>query len=324
MRALLVDYLHGSKTRAGSGLGSTFYKLDAAAEAKTQGWELDYLTKSGNRELVRSAGVFREIHTAVPDNLAAYEKIISLGVDTANADIDMTEFNEEDFRKYRREPHPQFWRMFLAAQLGYEVAAATPLQSIPILHEPGLALPEFFSSAAKDTRWLAISVNVVSPLKYYDSWEAVAEGIRSRDPSIHIVYVGSREMDLKNQKGIYNLSGKTNLAELIRLIAACDATLGADGLPSHLAMRLNIPSLILFSMISPEDVLPEEYAQNEEIRTLLKRGCPHQYCYSKIENYRTDGCLLDPELGKGEMVDCMQFPVGEIVEQTIALLDKKP
>jgi hypothetical protein len=319
MLALLVDSLANSKTLAGSGLGSTFYKLDAAAEAKKHGWQLDYLTNAGNKELVFSSNIYRKIYTEIPQNIDLYSRIVSLGVESARSALTMLDFEQEDLRNYKTQAHQSFWRHFLSARLGYETGneQATSVDLAP----SQTPLPERLEQVIEGTL-IGISVDVVSPLKYFNAWTRVSQLLVKHDPATTVVYLGSRKIKMPHSQNVINLSGETSLTELIRVIASCSAIVGVDGLHSHLAMRLGIPSVMLFSMIEPEHVIPTDYFSRDAVVPMVNTGCPYQFCYSKLENYRTSGCMLKPNLSEREVVPCMQFKAEEIVKTTLNLLNR--
>lgn len=108
---------------------------------------------------------------------------------------------------------------------------------------------------------IALAVGGVDPLRTYQSWELVLNGLWQQfDQQIEVVLLGSANGEedatrLKNkfeQKPLFNLVNQLSLTQTAKVIAESDFFIGADGGLMHIAAALLKPGVALFGFFRPE------------------------------------------------------------------------
>ena len=128
------------------------------------------------------------------------------------------------------------------------------------------------------------------PPKYF---RALTEKLL-KETSLNIIFFGDEKTtELIHQivrnlgPRIINLSGKTNLRELIALIQLCDVLLTNDSGPMHIASALKVPLVALFGSTSPIKTGPYGngvvMSKEVECSPCYKRVCPIDFrCMKKL------------------------------------------
>ena len=114
------------------------------------------------------------------------------------------------------------------------------------------------------------------------------------------------------------MMGKSNIQLLKAIISQVNLLVGVDGLATNISMALKKPTISLFTMISPENVIDD--LKSEKITSLVSPGCPHQHCYSNLDNYRNSECQYLEENSKEKYPVCLAFKPEIIVEKVMNLL----
>jgi lipopolysaccharide heptosyltransferase II len=81
-------------------------------------------------------------------------------------------------------------------------------------------------------------------------------------------YVDELLSGLENPERLENYAGKTNLAELCRLMASARVMLTTDSGPAHLANSLGVPTIVLFGAGDEHNTAP----YNKQLLTVLRAG----------------------------------------------------
>ena len=104
-------------------------------------------------------------------------------------------------------------------------------------------------------------------------------------------------------QNVYDLSGKTNLLELINLFNACDIVIGGDTGPMHLASALNRPKIIALYGASPK-IRNGPIGKNSKV-IALNLDC--QPCFKTKCPIKTNECLvnLDYKIIGDEVINCL-------------------
>jgi ADP-heptose:LPS heptosyltransferase len=71
---------------------------------------------------------------------------------------------------------------------------------------------------------------------------------------------------------IVNLAGKTNIPQLVALLAGSKAVISNDTGPSHIAAALNVPMVLVFGFTNPKRVGPYGRANASAAVEIDKRG----------------------------------------------------
>ncbi len=124
----------------------------------------------------------------------------------------------------------------------------------------------------------------VWPISFFAS---VMDQLAQKDSKIRFVIIGAPEDQAIGEAlqinypnlNIVNAAGKTNSAELIELIRACDAVLSSDTGPLHIAVALNIHTFSLFGPNDPSYSGPlgenhHIYSAKISCAPCMKRRCP--------------------------------------------------
>lgn len=122
------------------------------------------------------------------------------------------------------------------------------------------------------------------------------------DPKVVVIFFGDnagkemvKEICHQMPSSVINLAGKTNLRELMALIASCTVFLTNDSGPMHIASALNIPLLALFGSTNPIKTGPFNGGvvlnKKPACSPCYKRVCPIDFrCMTEItaeEVYQT-------------------------------------
>lgn len=323
-KVLFIDHWPGidSLHACGAGLGSSLFKLAALADVSDAGFEVHLLTSPAKKELLEDAAGIDFIYSKpVSAKYSSFEKIINWGIaddqfpDEIKKLPNFHPFSQDDRTLYKSTAHLTFWRHFAAAALKLPVPVRKSKIDICIESEDMLKaaklMPDKFI-------WIAISYQSVSPLKDYKNWTAVIEALLEADERIRIVLLGDRQENFTGSERVLNMMGGTSIQLLKALISQTDLLLGVDGLSTNIAMSLNIPSVILFTMISPEHVIAD--LKTDKIIALSTGNCPYQFCYSELVNYRSSACRLLAESADIKNPECLNFTPESIVTQVLKLL----
>lgn len=95
---------------------------------------------------------------------------------------------------------------------------------------------------------------------------------------------------LENKSNINNLAGKTDLQQLVIVLASCNVMLTTDSGPAHVANALGTHTIVLFGAGNENNTTP----YNKTNRSIIRLGqLPCEPCVSNIcKLYATPECLL--------------------------------
>lgn len=314
-RILLIDHWPGVVGGSGTGIGSTIFKLAAAVDARDHGFVLDLVTAPEKAELLSGTPVFDRITIAPP--AGAYDSAVLLGISIPDPPPNVVPFTAADRARYRVSPHLAFWREFLARALHYAppvTAARFPL----VVREEERAWAERLLTP--DVRWVGLATGAVSALKRYHYWPQVTERLLRND--LGVVLLAAERTEIRAEGRLLNLTGRTSIRELMAIVSRCDAIVGSDGLITNLALVMGRPAVTLFGIISPEFVVDPDQPSRSPAVHLVQPGCPLQFCYPTLENYRTAPCPLQPELPRDAEVRCMKFPPERVASEVLRLMGR--
>lgn len=301
---------------SGNGLGSSLFKLAAMADSFEADCEVNLLTSNSKKVLLEGSFGIHAIFTD-PKKISKeeFDKIIFLGILKEQlSDVTFTDFHafsNEDKINYKNTPHIDFWRKYNSSILNIKPGLPAKIK-LHISREASIRAERLLG---KRSPVVAISVDSISPLKNYDSWPSLIELILKQD--FKVVLLGNKNQNFKEDKNLINLTGKTDLNYLKALIKTVDYFIGVDGLNSNLAMALNIPSVIMFTVISPDCVIPKG---QQNVIPIFQAECPLQFCYPSITNYRNSGCLYNIQNQQNHApIKCLQFTPLDIVTHLLKL-----
>jgi len=95
-------------------------------------------------------------------------------------------------------------------------------------------------------------------------WARIIENLK-REIDAYFILTGSKKdikrvywliETLKDKNKIINLTGKTNLIELAKILKACDLMLSTDSGPAHLSNALNVKTIVLFGAGNEKNTAP--------------------------------------------------------------------
>ena len=112
-----------------------------------------------------------------------------------------------------------------------------------------------------------------------------------------IILVGG-ERDCKRVQKLFemigeravNVCGKTSLLETTALLAKSDILLSNDSSPIHIAVALNVPSIVFFGSTSGRSLLPDD-SRHKIIQSPLP--CSPCYTFSRFPGCENPGCLQE-------------------------------
>lgn len=156
-------------------------------------------------------------------------------------------------------------------------------------------------------KYITINVNA-SDLRYERRWPhshfiELIQKIRQQSPKLNIVLIGSSgESDYVktvsapffSDEKVKDVSGKTNLAQLIELLRATDLLITNDTGPMHLASSLKTDVLALFGPCSPQ-----QYGFGANVKTIYKNA----YCSPCVHEFVVPPCKGDNQCMKLISVD---------------------
>lgn len=315
---LVIDDWPGLSAIVGSGLGSSLFKLAACADLHDQGYTVDLASSPPKVELLRHASVFRECRASnelVSDT--PYSHILCLGIPKPNG-LDGSKLRG-DFRSpptvkqaYNEVGHIRYWRDYCRCHMGY--APPTSPARFPLdLATLGTALtsdlPELF---------VTLSLSAITHLKRYPHWHGVVD--RLAQQHIPVVLVGMEKPRWQMPAGIYDLTRKTSISELLEVVNRSAVVAGTDGLVTNIAMVLGRPTVNLFTIIAPEFVIDDAQATRGPVVPLVHSDCPIQPCYAKMPNYRGVACPAMPDDLAFEPPMCTNFDPDRVVVAILGLL----
>ena len=113
-------------------------------------------------------------------------------------------------------------------------------------------------------------VQLMEYLSVHSSWKIVVPG-SSQDQS------DVQEMIALSRKQVINLAGKTNLKQLIALLARVDVAVSADSGPLHMANAVGTPVVGIFGPTRPELTGPRGSGEKKFLQKDV--GCNRAPCY---------------------------------------------
>ena len=322
-KILFFDFLDGISYQkaCGSGLGSSLLKLPAFVDASEFGYEVHLVTSYIKKKLIDDASGIKKIYCSFENlDLSTFHTVINFGLDKDEVPEKIKNlknyipFSSDDFNEYKRSPHVQFWRSFTGRALNKIPPEEVPEIELCLESEKLIEASKILS---RGNKWIALSCQSISPLKDYGKFQQVIELLLNCDDNLKIVLLGDKEVQVNEHDRVVNLMGKTDIDLLKAIISLVKVTVGVDGLITNIAYVLQKPAVIMFSMIAPNHVLSDLSKNN--LRTMVSKGCPYQFCYDKLENYRNCGCkYLDENPGSSPL--CLDFKPEEILRSVCELL----
>jgi len=165
---------------------------------------------------------------------------------------------------------------------------------LTIANEPNsLVLVNFNSEAVSRRMPIGKSINLINQLtNTFQNVHFALVGSPKDSDHIDQIYVNA-----ENKERIKNLTGKTNLVELAKLMAGAKAVLTTDSGPAHLANSVGAPVIALFGAGNEHNTAP----YNKENLTVIRAGkldcepCVRNTC----ELYGAPKCM--------KLIDAMQI-----------------
>jgi hypothetical protein len=75
-------------------------------------------------------------------------------------------------------------------------------------------------------------------------------------------------------------------------------------------------------MIAPKAVIDPGQEKRSPVTAFVQKGCPHQFCYSKISNYRTAKCLNNIDKSdSNSAIACLEFDPESIFEEILKIIN---
>lgn len=147
------------------------------------------------------------------------------------------------------------------------------------------------------------AVSIINTLRKNINEEIILAGSSKEKEFVDEVY-----QSLENKNNITNQAGKTNLPQLLTLLASCNVMLTTDSGPAHVANALGTHTIILFGAGNENNTAP----YNKENCSIIRLGkLPCEPCVNNIcKLYTTPECLL-------------RLDENVIVQQVINALKKK-
>lgn len=118
-------------------------------------------------------------------------------------------------------------------------------------------------------------------------------------------------INLKADKNIINLAGKTSLGRLAAVINKSDLFIGNDGGPLHIAVALGKKTVSFFGPVDPKVYGP--YPEDETHHIVLRRTLECSPCYQK---FRLNPCQRNRECIESINVDEVIDGVGRLLTNT--------
>ncbi|MCU0403379.1 MAG: glycosyltransferase family 9 protein [Chitinophagaceae bacterium] len=138
-----------------------------------------------------------------------------------------------------------------------------------------------------DARRLPVekAISIIDLLRENTDAELVMVGSPKEVPHVNSVLDG-----LKSRENILNMSGKTNLSQLIDLFGTAPVMLTTDSGPMHLANALGVHTVALEGASDEKNTAP----YNADRRTLIRSGLlPCEPCVKNVCIYGTPKCLMN-------------------------------
>ncbi len=147
------------------------------------------------------------------------------------------------------------------------------------------------------------AISIINALSKNIDQEIILVGSNKEKEFVDEVYHA-----LENKNNITNCAGKTNLPELLTLLAGCKVMLTTDSGPAHVANALGTYTIVLFGAGNEHNTAP----YNQDNRTVIRLGqLPCEPCVSNTcKVYGTPECLL-------------RLDENIIVQKVIEVLQKK-
>ena len=312
-----IDYIHS----CGAGIGSSLFKLAALNDASEFN-EIHLLTSPKKKDLLEGSGKIASLYCEFENlDFNSYSKVVNLGLseDQVSDDLkllkDYKPFTAENHKLYKKIAHLSFWRKYVGESLGYTAPESQSDVSLKISSDD---TNNARSILQLKQNLIAIPIQSISKLKDYPLWPKVVNLLLQANTKINIVLLGDQPETFTEQKRVLNLTGKTDIKTLKAVISNVKILVGVDGLATNIAMALNIPTVILFTMISPRNVIDD--LQSDIITHMVTPGCSYQFCYENLTNYRSSGCQYLEENKEFHLPMCLKFSAEEIVKKVLQRL----
>ena len=172
----------------------------------------------------------------------------------------------------------------------YQQKAVLPLTiEYPVIHlsEKERILSKKYSDSGK---YMVLHLETLTNKNYRKvfgvNWIELVEAIREK--GYRVIQIG------KSPEGIPNtIHERTNIREMIALIAGSSFFMGIDSGPSHIASSLGIPSLIFFGAVNPEF----RHFKSLFKGFFLQQPCQFAGCYHETVHMKDPECRLVGDQG---------------------------
>lgn len=121
--------------------------------------------------------------------------------------------------------------------------------------EPRLHLPDEIKPAFKRKAghvYIGMSVEATHKYRGIQNYEQIADCILKDIPNSVVVLFGKVQDGKKAQDRIIDLRGKTDVRQMLQTVAALDSMVAVDSGVMHVALTLHIPTVCIFSIITPD------------------------------------------------------------------------
>lgn len=134
-------------------------------------------------------------------------------------------------------------------------------------------------------------------------WKGIVQYLNARGYEVFQIGKGKHE-----DCGIFFNAG--NEPMMMYLLAGADLFIGIDSGPSHIAVALGVPSVIMFGSVNAA----YRHANMEKIR-VVQNKCKYHHCYHEVVSEVGQDCQIDKELPP-----CTDFSATQIMEQINELI----
>lgn len=178
----------------------------------------------------------------------------------------------------------QYLELLKLQQIKVPVSPAVFLQSRSIIH-PNRIIINVNSEAEARRLPVEKAIPVLNLLRASTNAELILVGSPKEVPHVTAVYNG-----MDNKKGVEVMAGKTNLTQLMDLLATAPVMLTTDSGPMHLANALGVHTVALEGASDEKNTAP----YNAGKRTLIRSGLlPCEPCVKNICQFGVPKCLMN-------------------------------
>lgn len=215
-----------------------------------------------------------------------------------------------EFRKFlltdalstKTDDHRSLSYLSLLRPLGIDSINEKSTQNPARLSEANFPLQILFNiNSEADSRRLPLSLakNIIDELKTKGEFEYVFTGVSKEENHINAL------IDMIPNTAFHNLTGKTNLPELIEEIKSVDGIITTDSGLAHLGNYMNVPTLVIFGAGDDKITRP---SNPSNLKIVRKKGLSCAPCVSNTCALEHLNCLnqLDARLIADEFLTLLK------------------